>query len=57
MNTPISEADIVERLSFRIIDGTNERFYKTMRSQLNLTKNSKICKLRLVDRWSLLFYD
>ncbi len=39
------------------IDGTNERFYKTMRSQPNLTKNSKICKLRLVDRWSLLFYD
>ena len=39
------------------IDGTNERFYKTMRSQPNLTKNSKICKIRLVDRWSLLFYD
>ena len=31
--------------------------YKTMRSQPNLTNNSKICKLRLVDRWSLLFYD
>ena len=29
----------------------------SMRSQPNLTKNSKICKLRLVDRWSLLFYD
>ena len=40
-----------------IIDGTNERFFKTMRSQPNLTKNSKICKLRLVDRRSLLFYD
>ena len=49
--------DIVANLFSMIIDGTNERFYKTMRSQPNLTKNSKICKLRLVDRWSLLFYD
>ena len=42
---------------FSIIDGTNERFYKTMRSQPNLTKYSTTCKLRLVDRRSLLFYD
>ena len=49
-----------QRLKEYIIKGftiDDERFYKTMRSQPNLTKNSKTCKLRLVDRWSLLFYD
>nr|WP_242829400.1 hypothetical protein [Butyrivibrio sp. WCD3002] len=30
---------------------------KTVSSQPNLTKYSTTCKLRLVDRWSLLFYD
>ncbi|SEG10752.1 hypothetical protein SAMN02910276_01892 [Butyrivibrio sp. Su6] len=46
------------KLGYKVCTVTvNERFYKTMRSQPNLTKNSKICKLRLVDRWSLLFYD
>ena len=45
-----------QRLKEYIIKGftiDDERFYKTMRSQPNLTKNSKTCKLRLVDRWSL----
>ena len=53
----LEELRLGDEKSLSCLTAPMSGFYKTMRLQPNLTKNSKICKLRLVDRWSLLFYD
>ncbi len=55
-----TEKDVAELVDFLdLFDTFNVNVFpeKTVSSQPNLTKYSTTCKLRLVDRRSLLFYD